>query len=102
MYQQGWRRRCVGSNGVGPGGSAGNDEHLACGVHVDGAGGADNDVCDVGDRFVRGGVGTIKAGGDGVVHGGAEHEDGAACEIDADDTGGGGIGNDSFDLATGA
>lgn len=48
------------------------------------------------DRFVSGSVGSSKYGGDGVVHSGAEHEQGVAYDIEVDGAGakgGGGIYN---------
>ena len=83
-------------------GGAEDEDSVARELDVDGAGakgggGIGNDCCDVGDRCVSDGVGTSKADGDGVVHGGTENVDGVAREIDVDGVdarGGGGIGND--------
>lgn len=46
-----------------------------------------NHCCSVGERFESDGAGVSKADADGVVHGGAEGEDGVAGEIDVDGTG---------------
>ena len=80
----------------GNGGAIGSDFVDACNRSVsdgigigeaDGDGVDGNDCCDVDDRSVSDGVGFSKADGDGVVYGGAEDEDGVACEVDVDGAG---------------